>query len=317
MAASVSLSSFWIFKAGGLDTDGDTATWRLKLPTAADTITWNIGPNTLDASTFALVTATEPKFNFAANGTPLTRTLVGLSARQVGAPAGTVAASAGTGSSAPVPGTLYGTNYECAWNLSLSVTPGTPASAVSYDASMEADDPIGLTAQDFADNSAGRTSLYIPVRLDRLNHATGGGMSVSYVTDAGRTELLALQSAGGTVTARSGEPGLARYYLIDDPNENPMAQGMRPYSLADLRDLLSARMQDGVLTRPVMLGVLLENVPVPRVPFGTGGLVAEVHVASRVFEAVQSRAPRMPQGEGRPRYDDPAQQQPQRRAPGC
>jgi hypothetical protein len=71
--------------------------------------------------------------------------------------------------------------------------------------------------------------------LEGLDHAPngGGGLSVSHVTDAGRMELLRLESSGAGITATSDPASSARYYLIDDPNENPMAQGVRPHGLDD------------------------------------------------------------------------------------
>jgi hypothetical protein len=282
--ASVGLTSFWIFRAGGVDTDAGSATWRLSTPGNGDTITWEVGPNTLDSRAFPLFAKTEGKFTVPPTGAPTGRVLAGVAITQAG-PSGTTAVSTGTGTSGVVAGTLWGRNYKCDWNLALNVTPGAGA-GVGYDTSFEADDPIYLDRSVFADNTAGRTSLYLPISLEGLDHAPngGGGLSVSYVTDAGRMELLRLESSGAGSTATSDPASSARYYLIDDPNENPMARGVRPHGLDDLRDVLAMRMRGGLLNQRLMFGVLLENIAVPTVEIGAGGIVAEVHVASRLFE---------------------------------
>lgn len=286
--ASVTLSNFGLYTPGGNSSVSDSATWRVFTPTVADTITWTSGPNDVDGATLiAPAPVTEVKFNFPppALGVPKARTLTGITYSDKGT-SGTVAVTLGLGNSGSVPGSLWGTNYKCSWALNISVTAGK-GPAVSYDIQAEADDPITLHRDVFADNTAGITSLYLPVAMDGLTHPArgSGGMSVTYVTTAGRIELVNLKSSGPDVSVTSDEPGFLRIYVINDPNENPMARGYQPYSLSALRGMLAAKMKGGVQNSPILLGLLLENIPVPTVEIAGGGVVAEIHIISRLTEA--------------------------------
>lgn len=290
--ADVSLTSWLIFKAGGIDTDKESATWKFSTPTVGNTISWDSGSNTVDSAVVAArPTITETKFLFPippALPGPLAKPLGGMRYLDTGI-AGTTAITTGTGKSYPLPGTLYGTNWRCDWDLKINVTPGTPRGNVNYKIYAEADDPISFKSSDFDNNSHGLTSFYLPVAMENLSYQNGGGgMKMSYKTAVGTVELLDLSSSAASGVVVSGDaPDFLSFYLVNEPLENPMTSGIRPYSLAELKDVFSARMRGTLQSSPIILGILLENVALPTGAIGPDDLVAEFHIASHLHEIGQ------------------------------
>ncbi|MCC6597220.1 MAG: hypothetical protein IT559_00280 [Alphaproteobacteria bacterium] len=289
--SSIDMSSWWIFKAGGIVTAADSATWRVWNPGPTDTIAWDSGSNNVDGTVIPVrPTLTETKFNVAPAGGPAAKVLAGMSYRDVGAAAGTVVVTSGTGSSKAVPGMIGGTNWECKWKIGLNVTPGAPGAAVSYDVSASASDPITMPVGTFDDNTNNRTSLYLPVVVSDLGYGDGGagGFSVKYKTGDGTIQLFDLHSSAGAGMSVTGdEPDFLRIYVLDNPLENPMASGKLSYSLSDLKDIMSAKMLNNQQHESLQLGFLLENIPVPTTEVSSG-ILAEMHIGSRLSEFASS-----------------------------
>jgi hypothetical protein len=290
--ASVEADSYW-FGASVVFTDTDiatgSATWRFSTPTLADTITWNSGPNEADGTIFPALAPhrIEQKFGTPlgplAGGAPIARTYVGFARTDT---VRSIASCSGSGFGTILPAILTTTVYRANWTVTATGVRATPG---SFTARANADDPITISKQQLADLgvTGDRFSLLLPVGVEELHHTASGraGFGVSYRTSEGEVRLVELASGGGGVEVTGDGANFLRIYRVRDYLDNPVAFGDEPLSFDKLRSALERTIENGVLSAPLRMQIILVDVPIPTIEIADGGVVAMFRVGTNASES--------------------------------
>lgn len=286
-------SGFWATRPAS---ESDSATWRFSNPTAADTISWTSGINNTDGVAHAQ-NPFGPEAKFVTAPALAGRVFAGFVDADGPGPLGSTTATSGTGSSAIVGGTLWGTNAVASWTVNANgakgIAGGGGRGLPRWDSMAEAKDPYSLFQSQF-DELAIATSqvdLFFAIGLmqGEIPFSSSGeilgalGLKASFEDAAGMTTLIdiSLGASGATVTG-SGSP---TFYFLSSLDEGPTEIAANLTTLSDIESLLNGDFDsDYLLDAPLYIGIVLEDYLLPTSLLANGSL-AQIHIDSFASDA--------------------------------
>lgn len=283
------------FFAARNDTDSGSATWRFSNPTAADTITWTSGINHTDGVAHAINTfGPEPKFTTvpALAG----RVFAGFADNDGPGPLGSTTSTSGSGNSALVPGTLWGTNAVANWTITATgitgIAGGGGMGFPRWDSTATAKDPYNIFQSQLDDIgvTTSQFDLFFSIGLAAGNLTSSSlgeilgeiALNASYEDMSGMTDIIdiAIDANGATVTGSNA----TTFYLLSSLDEGPTEISANMTSLTDIETLLTDDIFDLSIDTSVYLGIVLEDILVPTSTLSNGAL-AQIHINSIVRDA--------------------------------
>ena len=282
------------FFAARKDIDTDSATWRFSDPDATDTIEWTSGPNETDGVMHPVnMFGPEGKANIFAPPPPLFggRVFIGFADADSAGPLAphSEAETSGSGSSAFLPGTLWGVNFRATWKVvatgALAAAPPRPP---KWSSQATGDDPYHITRDQLDQIGVTGTSydLFFPVALIGGEYSEMGSIQLeaSYTTASGTTELLDILLQGTTALVTNDNPTGLTFFRLSDLSEGPTEVASNIISLSTVQAELDVDMDNMRLDNPLYLGIIWDDIPVPTVELSDGSL-ARLHVGLRVTDA--------------------------------
>ncbi len=271
------------------DSDSGSATWRFSNPTAADTISWTSGINRTDGAAHAINTfGPEPKFTTvpALAG----RVFAGFADNDGPGPLLSTTSTSGSGNSAIVPGTLWGTNAVANWTITATGTRGVAGGGgmgfPRWDSTATAKDPYNIFQSQLDDIgvTTSQFDLFFAIGLAAGNLTSLGeiGLNASYENMSGMTDIIdiAIDANGATVTGNNA----ATFYLLSSLDEGPTEISANMTSLTDIETLLTNDIFDLSIDTSVYLGIVIEDILVPTNTLSNGAF-SQIHINSIVRDA--------------------------------